>query len=384
MKAQRTAYTNLVAGKTSSATCKVLRVDRRDSLNYLGFNWYPQMTFGDRLVQIRTYKQQHPNSIPPRSDPTGLGLYLFRVRKAWRMKSQGLQCSDFSYKFTDDQFRQLREAGVYFSYDAWKEERKVEKAMGMLRQFKQQEGHTFNPYRCNTKSKSLKWLDVVTSKWMVLYFKEQLPPLIKEQLTEIEYERLNHPKDHWKQPVNRPETKFFIALAEMDIIFNVRDEYALKGINMRPDGLVILYYNNGLTIAYGVEIEESRHDQTKVTYQQKRAFTYWTELKRLGVDGFRLYMVNVADRKDNNPNQVSAVANMLKEAFTQPDLHKGGLRKTYVDFPQSHFHLEASKARVIKGSNDPWPTTAEQTADEKYHFYVDVTIVNNEGVPTGI
>ena len=230
----------------------------------------------------------------------------------------------------------------------------------------------------------MKWLSDVTLKWLELHYKEQLPSSINEQLTEIEYERLNHPKDHWKQPVNRSETKFFIALKEVGIIFNARDEYALKGIDMRPDGLVILYYENGLTIAYGVEIEESRHDGTTVVYQQKRAFTYWTELKRLGVDGFRLYMVNVADRKDNDPNQVAAVANMLKEAFMQPDLHKGGLRKTYVDFPQSHFHLEASKARVIKGSNDQRPTTAEQTADEKYHFYADVTIVNNEGVPTGI
>jgi Helicase associated domain len=140
---QRVQFQNLQEGKRSSLT-----PDRIRKLNDAGFIFQPRANFRtlswkERIQQLQDYKKVHGNLNIP-ANHAELGHFTGNIRRAYKYLQEGKKTG-----FTQAKATQLEQIGFSFLVGKRKanpvEMKTWEEQFDLLRQFKQQTGHTIVP-----------------------------------------------------------------------------------------------------------------------------------------------------------------------------------------------------------------------------------------------
>ena len=135
---------------------------------------------------------------------------------------------------------------------------------------------------------------------------------------------------------------FYNLEKEYKLSFNGWDE-KIEDLKSRPDGFIIFEYKGKMYIIFK-EIDEHRHDDRSIAYEQVRITMLTVLAKRLGFEGIYFVRMNTAERKEIDPSQQKGVAGLLWKIQLAPQL---GVHAWYVDFPINHHHVLASQERVL-------------------------------------
>ena len=144
---------------------------------------------------------------------------------------------------------------------------------------------------------------------------------------------------------------------------------ASKTLN-RPDAFIIIERHSQLYIIFK-EIDEHRHDDRSIAYEQIRMTLLTALAKRLGFKGIYFVRTNSAERKEIDRKQQDGMIDLIKKIMeTCPE----GVHAWYIDFPPNHHHVTASLERVTFDGADE--ATGEDGEDWRKPIFNSVLPIN--------
>ena len=309
-----------------------LTAERKQKLESIGFVFDPQEAqWNEQFANLKDYKDDNGDTNVPQSYPPNpsLGNWVHTQRKEYKKENHG--------SLTAERIQELEEIGFDW---VWKSP-SYKWVVSVLKKFYALHGHCHIPYPTTTKSLTLKkvWPYVARLRKRVRQGKE-IPAWLVDELKKVGFE-LDPPsyRYRWK----RVETKMLHHLeVNHKVKFNGWDEKIEKS-KSRPDAFIVWKYEGKSYIIFK-EIDEHRHDDRSIVYEQTRMTMLVVLAKELGFDGIYFVRTNSAERKDIDPIQQAGVAKLLWSIKNEP---QDGVHVRYVDFPINHHHFLASVARWI-------------------------------------
>jgi len=172
-----------------------------------------------------------------------------------------------------------------------------------------------------------------------------LPAWLVNELKEVGFE-LDPPSRRARR--SRIETMILNDLVvNHEHEFNGWDE-KIENSDSRPDAFIVWKYEGKYYIIFK-EIDEHRHDDRSIVYEQYRMTMLAILAKELEFEGIYFVRTNSAERKVIDPLQQAGVSKLLWSIMKDP---QDGVHARYVDFPNNHHHYLASVARRIDEDED--------------------------------
>jgi len=353
-----------------------LSPDCKQKLESIGFVFNKkEKDWNDMFDKLKAYKAKHGDTnVPFRHIPDPeLGTWVSNQRQQYKKKNHGT--------VTGERIQKL--VGIGFDW-VWKSP-SMKWVVQVLKDFhkststEEKKRHCHNPYPTTTKDQTLKkvWPYTVKLRKRVRQGKT-IPAWIVEELQKVGFE-LDPPSRRARR--NRIET-----LILHDLIVNHKHEFngwdeKIKGTKSRPDAFSVWEYEGKFYIIFK-EIDEHRHDDRSIVYEQVRMTLLSVLAKRLGFAGIYFVRTNSAERKEIDAAQQAGVAKLLWSIIKNP---QNGVHAWYVDFPIDHHHFLASKGRTITIEDEDEADLAmgEEGEDPMKDLFNSVTAINT-GCEAGV
>ena len=277
---QRSSYFDNRSGMTAD---RIQQLEARiQQLEAIGVEWdINKAKWNESFTKLMAYKEEHGHCNVPteyHADPS-LGIWVKNQRESHNHPSE-------RGGMTEDRIQQLEKIG--FEWE-WRPP-STKWVVKVCKEFHQKHRHCHLPYPTTTKSKTLKdvWPFVTRLRKRVRTGKK-VPKWVVNELEPLGFE-FEPPSRRARR--NRFETKSFADLRENgNILLNTWDE-SIEDSDYRPDALIIFEHHSQLYIIFK-EIDEHRHDDRSITYEQIRMTLLTALAKRLGFKGIYFVRTNV-------------------------------------------------------------------------------------------
>jgi len=318
--------------------------ERIQKLQSIGFTFSQQdQQWNDMFDKLKLYKADHggDTNVPQGYNPDPqLGTWVNTQRTQYQKVNNG--------SLTTERINRLDEIGFEW---VWKSPN-MKWVVAVLKKFhnststEEEKRHCHVPYPTTTNSQPLKkvWPFVSQLRKRVRQGKK-IPEWLVDELSPLGFEL---DPQSYRARRKRVETKFLHDLeVNHKIEWNAWDE-KIENSDSRPDAFIVWEYDGKFYIIFK-EIDEHRHDDRSIVYEQTRMTKLAVLAKKLGFVGIYFVRTNSAERKDIDPIQQAGVAKLLWSIKDEP---QDGVHVRYVDFPSNHHHYVASVARRIDEDED--------------------------------
>jgi len=317
--------------------------DRINRLNEIGFESdLLETQWNDMYNKLKTYIAEYGDANVPQNydaDPQ-LGTWVHTQRTQYKKMNHG--------HLTDERITLLND--IEFDW-VWKSPG-MKWVVAVLKDFhkststEEEKRHCHNPYPTTTNSQPLKkvWPFVAKLRKRVRQGKK-IPQWVVDELSPLGFE---FDPQSYRERRKRVETKFLRDLeVNHNIKWNAWDE-KIEDTDSRPDAFIVWEHEGKYYIIFK-EIDEHRHDDRSIVYEQTRMTMLAILAKKLGFVGIYFVRTNTAERKEIDQVQQAGVAKLLKSIRNERQV---GVHVRYVDFPFNHHHYVASVARHIDEDED--------------------------------